>query len=722
MARHWLSSFLLGALLASVILYTVLVQRNNGDPVSPRSREAHLLAKMQEMEQQLVSLRHQVSGSNTVPLPTPAPVLCNSKKGAVIPPCEVIQVSIVCAGYNSTRSLVTLIKSILFYRKNPLHFHLITDTVAQNILQTLFSTWSIPQVEVSFYLADSVVDDVSWIPNKHYSGVYGLLKLTLPKVLPETLSKTIVLDTDVIFATDIAQLWQLFGQLRHRQTIGLVENQSDWYLGKLWKNHKPWPALGRGFNTGVILLDLSKLRDISWGGFWRIIAEKSLMTRFWTSLADQDIFNAIISEHPYLVYTLPCQWNVQLSDNTKSDELCYTELTDDLKIIHWNSPKKLKVKNKHMQFFRNLYLTFLEYDGNLLTRELFGCNMTQTTKQQVELSNLNEEDPCYDLRRSPLSSLRTHLYFLEYDYESSSDGSDVTLVAQLSMDRLQMVELLFKHWEGPISLTLYMSDAEAQQFLSYAGNSEALRSRYNIGYHVVYKEGNFYPINMLRNVALDQVNTPYVFLLDIDFLPMLGLYSYLKSTIRGMDIMHDRKKVLVVPAFETQRYRTAFPSSKQSLVSMLAEGALYTFRYHVWRQGHAPTNYTRWINATAPYRIDWAPDFEPYIVAHRDLPRYDTRFVGFGWNKVSHIMQLFVSNYQFFVLPDAFIIHLPHAPSFDIAKFRASASYRHCLRLLKAEFVAEVKANFANGTGGEPAGVGPRLRLLSQESEMDDNR
>lgn len=31
------------------------------------------------------------------------------------------------------------------------------------------------------------------------------------------------------------------------------------------------------------------------------------------------------------------------------------------------------MKNKHVEFFRNLYLTFLEYDGNLLRRELFGC-------------------------------------------------------------------------------------------------------------------------------------------------------------------------------------------------------------------------------------------------------------------------------------------------------------------------------------------------------------
>lgn len=27
------------------------------------------------------------------------------------------------------------------------------------------------------------------------------------------------------------------------KVLGLVENQSDWYLGKIWKNHIPWPAL-----------------------------------------------------------------------------------------------------------------------------------------------------------------------------------------------------------------------------------------------------------------------------------------------------------------------------------------------------------------------------------------------------------------------------------------------------------------------------------------------
>ena len=55
---------------------------------------------------------------------------------------------------------------------------------------------------------------------------------------------------------------------------------------------------------------------------------------------------------------------------------------------------------------------------------------------------------------------------------------------------------------------------------------------------------------------------------------------------------------------------------------------------------------------------------------------YDNRFLGFGWNKVSHILELYASGYEFIVLPNAFVIHMPHAPSFDIVKFRSTSLYR----------------------------------------------
>ncbi|XP_021119912.1 LARGE xylosyl- and glucuronyltransferase 2 isoform X2 [Heterocephalus glaber] len=462
-------------------------------------------------------------------LPDGRPSRPASRDGASRPPrCQLLHVAIVCAGLNSSREVVTLVKSMLFYRKNPLHLHLVTDAVARSILEMLFRTWMVPALGVSFYDADQLKPHISWIPNKHYSGLYGLMKLVLLSVLPPGLAQVIVLDTDVTFAADIAELWALFADFSDKQVIGLVENQSDWYLGNLWKNHRPWPALGRGFNTGVILLWLDRLRHEGWEQMWQLTARRELLTQPATSLADQDIFNAVIKEHPGLVQSLPCVWNVQLSDHTLA-ERCYLEAAD-LKVIHWNSPKKLQVKNKDAEFFRNLYLTFLGYDGNLLRRELFGCPSQPPTgaeELQHSLAQLDEEDTCFEFRQQQLTMHRVHITFLPHK-PPPPQPHDVTLVAQLSMDRLQMLEALCRHWPGPMSLALYLTDAEAQQFLHFVEASPVLSARQDVAYHVVYREGPLYPVNQLRNVALAQALTPYVFLSDIDFLPAHSLYDYLR--------------------------------------------------------------------------------------------------------------------------------------------------------------------------------------------------
>lgn len=41
-------------------------------------------------------------------------------------------------------------------RRNPLHFHFITDSIAQQILSSLFHTWMVPAVKVNFYDADEL--------------------------------------------------------------------------------------------------------------------------------------------------------------------------------------------------------------------------------------------------------------------------------------------------------------------------------------------------------------------------------------------------------------------------------------------------------------------------------------------------------------------------------------------------------------------------------------
>ena len=94
--------------------------------------------------------------------------------------------------------------------------------------------------------------------------------------------------------------------------------------------------------------------------------------------------------------------------------------------------------------------------------------------------------------------------------------------------------------------------------------------------------------------------------------------------------------------------------------------------------------------------MKWKDDFEPYIVVMKKVARYDERFVGFGWNKVSHIMELHVRGYRFLVLPNLFIIHMPHSPSKDITRFRSSKIYRRCLKRLKEDFKSALRSKFPN--------------------------
>jgi len=76
---------------------------------------------------------------------------------------------------------------------------------------------NIVPVEIEFYPAEKIIADVSWINNKHYSGVYGLMKLCLAQVFPDTLNQILVLDTDITFATDIAQLWSMLKRFQKKQ-------------------------------------------------------------------------------------------------------------------------------------------------------------------------------------------------------------------------------------------------------------------------------------------------------------------------------------------------------------------------------------------------------------------------------------------------------------------------------------------------------------------------
>lgn len=124
---------------------------------------------------------------------------------------------------------------------------------------------------------------MSWIPNKHYSGIYGLMKLTLTKALPSNLSKVIVLDTDITFATDIAELWAIFRKFTGNQSLSFpspIKHRDRNVTLMLWLQRNRWLVWWRirVIGTSVICGKITNPGQPSDGGLTQVRTPASIST------------------------------------------------------------------------------------------------------------------------------------------------------------------------------------------------------------------------------------------------------------------------------------------------------------------------------------------------------------------------------------------------------------------------------------------------------------
>lgn len=592
---------------------------------------------------------------------------------------DVIHVVSVIAGQLTCRDAMPFLKSLFFHRRSELHLHVITNSPGYTTLSVLFRTWSIEGVKISFYHLEKFQPLLTKIPSTHHSGIFGLSKLIVEEILPRDISKVIVLDTDIVVIDSLQDLWDLFKLMGRNQFIGLVENLSDYYIEK-----QLFSALGRGYNTGVMLLDLQKMRAMRWIYIWqqehRMLHEKIGAVQ----QADQDIINSYLNQHTSELYQLPCVWNYQISANSLADKICSK---NRYRIVHWNSPSKYELDTDIARSVYGLYQVYLRLDGSAVKKRFF--LESRPTKYDIN----STPNPCAAIHQAGTRVYRTHPFFIPQVATPASD--DVTLVTQLSMDRLQMLEQIARQWKSSMSIAIYTMDYELEDILLFISQCRYLKSRKDISYHVVFRAGDLYPVNYLRNVAMNFSSTDSVFISDIDFIPMLNLDLDLKywdshpsmKSISG-------NKALIIPAFETLRYKFSSPGDKQELIRMWDDGLVDTFRHFEWSRGHAATNYTYWKQAVSPYKVDWDMDYEPYVFLSKKGPLFDPRFVGFGWNKVSFIIELDALDFELWVLPDVFMIHVPHSPSLDISHFRYDTNYRICLQEVKDWFLRDLVVRF----------------------------
>ncbi len=160
----------------------------------------------------------------------------------------------------------------------------------------------------------------------YYKDPLFFLSPFLHRILPKNISRVIMLDIDLRFDNDIQELYKLFNQFNQSQILGIARENQPVYRHLLWlyRQENPQTHIGNpppygltGFNSGVLLLDLNKIRQSIL--FNNYLENSYLISKLRTKyhfdhphLGDQDFYTLLSFEHNELFFILPCYWNRQL--------------------------------------------------------------------------------------------------------------------------------------------------------------------------------------------------------------------------------------------------------------------------------------------------------------------------------------------------------------------------------------------------------------------------
>ena len=287
---------------------------------------------------------------------------------------------------------------------------------------------------------------------------------------------------------------------------------------------------------------------------------------------------------------------------------------------------------------------------------------------------------------------------LFYRKRTSADGK-VTLCTQMTPERLGYLFHIVKAWGGPVSAVVYVGHKEPQDqdltringFLDDLGDD----LRANLDLHLVYDDdkpwysttelpdhrmgNNPYPINLLRQIAVDCVKTEWLFMTEGDMLTPPNTHQLILDSWEGMMAAYRRHSGVgfIAPLYisrtpmDDEQVRI-FPKKRQELITKRKSGIYQRSGEAYGNQGL--TDFESWealpkgSDNFLPYHesgIESAicdppgrnSEQEPYyLVRKEDMAPYNVLFAGMWWDKTTQIIDACNCGLTFLLHPDLFSV------------------------------------------------------------------
>ena len=286
------------------------------------------------------------------------------------------------------------------------------------------------------------------------------------------------------------------------------------------------------------------------------------------------------------------------------------------------------------------------------------------------------------------------------DNQRIKPDEDVTLLSHVSTNKLDSLVRQVLRWKGPVSAAIYIcSDADVEEFITVVTNHWD-HAFFRTTFHIFFETppaSRGYPYNILRNIALQYMETDYFLALDSDFVTMPDGHDRLVGYLANKQIkaMLQSKTIMVLPAFEHTIHAimhnvSTIPESKEQVIQQVQDNISAPFQLEKFFPSHGPTNFSHWLSIPSPtpinatttktkttttstttttnndltYPITYIARFEPYVLGYKPgIPNYWPTFRGYHFDKISWFAEMRFMGYQFVVLDQDFVFHVGKSTS-----------------------------------------------------------